>query len=175
MATTSCCSAPWARTQATASCAIVLHARPGGAAVHRRQHLDLARGDAEPGRDPPSHQLDHPLRGGVWLVGGEQDRLLGVLIGLAANWLIFAWVLARLPREHVALRSAAKAAVLGAVGFEVAQAGHGDLSADDHQDAQRGGVRADPRPARVHLLRVAVRAVRDRVGGDLAGINVLLR
>jgi inner membrane protein YhjD len=43
--------------------------------------------------------------------------LLGVLIGLAANWLIFAWVIARLPRERVALRSAAKAAVLGAVGF----------------------------------------------------------
>ena len=49
--------------------------------------------------------------------------LLGVLIGLAANWLIFAWVLARLPRERVALRSAAKAAVLGAVGFEVLKQG----------------------------------------------------
>ena len=49
--------------------------------------------------------------------------LLSVLIGLAANWLIFAWVLARLPREHVALRSAAKAAVLGAVGFEVLKQG----------------------------------------------------
>src|SRR5207342_3118074 len=49
--------------------------------------------------------------------------LLSVLIGLAANWLIFAWVLARLPREHVALRSAAKAAVFGAVGFEVLKQG----------------------------------------------------
>lgn len=45
--------------------------------------------------------------------------LLSVLISLAASWLIFAWVIARLPREHVALRSAARAAVLGAVGFEV--------------------------------------------------------
>jgi membrane protein len=36
-----------------------------------------------------------------------------------ANWLIFLWVIARLPREHATLRSAAKAAVLGAVGFEV--------------------------------------------------------
>ena len=34
--------------------------------------------------------------------------LLGVLIGLAANWLIFTWVIARLPRERVPLRSAAK-------------------------------------------------------------------
>lgn len=45
--------------------------------------------------------------------------LLGVLLGLVANWLIFLWVIARLPREHVTLRSAAKAAVLGAIGFEV--------------------------------------------------------
>ena len=49
--------------------------------------------------------------------------LLGVLIGLADNWLIFVWVLARLPRERVALRSASKAAVLGAVGFEVLKQG----------------------------------------------------
>jgi membrane protein len=45
--------------------------------------------------------------------------LFGVLLGLLANWLIFLWVIARLPREHATLRSAAKAAVLGAVGFEV--------------------------------------------------------
>jgi membrane protein len=46
-------------------------------------------------------------------------RILGFLLGLTANWLIFLWVIARLPREHATLRSAAKAAVLGAVGFEV--------------------------------------------------------
>ncbi|WP_300014841.1 inner membrane protein YhjD [Pseudonocardia sp.] len=45
--------------------------------------------------------------------------LFGVLLGLTANWLIFLWVIARLPREHATLRSAAKAAVLGAIGFEV--------------------------------------------------------
>jgi membrane protein len=44
--------------------------------------------------------------------------LLGFLLGLAANWLIFLWVIARLPREHATLRSAAKAALFGAVGFE---------------------------------------------------------
>ena len=48
---------------------------------------------------------------------------MGVLVGVAANWLIFAWVIARLPREQVALRSAAKAAILGAVGFEVLKQG----------------------------------------------------
>lgn len=45
--------------------------------------------------------------------------VLGLVLGLAANWLIFGWVIARLPREHATLRSAAKAALLGAVGFEV--------------------------------------------------------
>jgi membrane protein len=45
--------------------------------------------------------------------------LLGVVLGLVANWLIFLWVIARLPRRHATLRSAARAAVLGAVGFEV--------------------------------------------------------
>lgn len=45
--------------------------------------------------------------------------VVGVLLSLVANWLIFVWVIARLPREHATLRSAAKAAVLGAVGFEI--------------------------------------------------------
>jgi membrane protein len=44
--------------------------------------------------------------------------VLGFLLGLVANWLIFLWVIARLPREHATLRSAAKAALFGAVGFE---------------------------------------------------------
>ncbi len=45
--------------------------------------------------------------------------IFGFLLGLLANWLIFLWVIARLPREHATLRSAAKAALLGAIGFEV--------------------------------------------------------
>ena len=45
--------------------------------------------------------------------------VLGVLLGITANWLIFLWVIARLPRRRATLRSAARAALLGAVGFEV--------------------------------------------------------
>jgi membrane protein len=45
--------------------------------------------------------------------------VFGFLLGIVANWLIFLWVIARLPREHATLRSAAKAALFGAVGFEV--------------------------------------------------------
>jgi membrane protein len=46
-------------------------------------------------------------------------RLLGVALGLVANFLVFLWVIARLPRQHTPMRSAVKAAALGAVGFEV--------------------------------------------------------
>ena len=44
-----------------------------------------------------------------------------IVIGLAANWLVFLWVIARLPREPVSLRSAMKAAIFGAVGFKILQ------------------------------------------------------
>ncbi len=50
-------------------------------------------------------------------------RVLGVLLSLVANWLIFLWVIAKLPRQRVSWRAAAKAAVLGAVGFEVLKQG----------------------------------------------------
>lgn len=45
--------------------------------------------------------------------------LLTLALSLAGTWLMFLWVIARLPREPVTLRSAARAAVLGAIGFEV--------------------------------------------------------
>jgi membrane protein len=46
-------------------------------------------------------------------------KLLGFLLGLTANFLVFLWVIARLPRQHTPLRSAVKAALLGAIGFEI--------------------------------------------------------
>ncbi len=46
-------------------------------------------------------------------------RLLGIGLGLVANFLVFLWVIARLPRQHTPVRSAVRAAVLGAVGFEI--------------------------------------------------------
>jgi membrane protein len=50
-------------------------------------------------------------------------RLVLTLLALAASvtgtWLVFLWVIARLPREPVALRSATRAAAFGAVGFEI--------------------------------------------------------
>lgn len=44
---------------------------------------------------------------------------LTVLLSVAANWLVFLWVIARLPRERVSVRSAVKGALAAAVGFEV--------------------------------------------------------
>jgi membrane protein len=46
-------------------------------------------------------------------------QVVGLLLGLTANFLVFLWVIARLPREHAPLRAAVKAAVLGAIGFEI--------------------------------------------------------
>ncbi|MEV6561956.1 inner membrane protein YhjD [Nocardia sp. NPDC051756] len=45
--------------------------------------------------------------------------LASILLGFLASWAVFAWIIARLPREPVTLASAAKAAALAAVVFEV--------------------------------------------------------
>ncbi|MDT7803793.1 MAG: rane protein, partial [Actinomycetota bacterium] len=46
-------------------------------------------------------------------------RIATIVLGLAANTLVFLWVIARLPRERVALRSAVKGAVFASVGFVI--------------------------------------------------------
>lgn len=48
-------------------------------------------------------------------------KVATILLGLLANTLVFLWVIARLPRQHVALRSAVKGAVFAALGFVVLQ------------------------------------------------------
>ncbi|WP_190821054.1 inner membrane protein YhjD [Saccharopolyspora pogona] len=71
------------------------------------------------------------LGGGVgrWLfelVGIEDNpaaafvlRVLSILLSLLASWLVFLWVLARLPRKPVTLHSAVWGALFAAIGFEV--------------------------------------------------------
>ena len=46
-------------------------------------------------------------------------RVIAIALSIGASWLIFIWVIARLPREPVPTRSAVKAALLAAVVFEV--------------------------------------------------------
>jgi len=50
-------------------------------------------------------------------------RAVGIVLGVTANWLIFAWAITRLPRTNVALRGVRRAALLGAVSFEVLKQG----------------------------------------------------
>lgn len=45
--------------------------------------------------------------------------VLSVLLAVAANWLVFIWVLARLPRRPVEVRSAVRGALAAAIGFEL--------------------------------------------------------
>ncbi len=42
-----------------------------------------------------------------------------LLLSIVANWLVFLWVLTRLPREKVDVRSAMKGALAAAIGFEI--------------------------------------------------------
>ncbi|SDW57194.1 membrane protein [Amycolatopsis xylanica] len=45
--------------------------------------------------------------------------ILSIPLALLADWLVFLWVLARLPREPVGIRSAMRGAVAAAIGFEL--------------------------------------------------------
>ncbi|WP_067646505.1 inner membrane protein YhjD [Nocardia harenae] len=45
--------------------------------------------------------------------------LIGIVLGALASWAVFCWIIARLPREPVTLKSAAKAALIAALVFEV--------------------------------------------------------
>jgi membrane protein len=45
--------------------------------------------------------------------------ILAVVASVAGMWLVFLWVIARLPRKPMVLRSAMSAALFGAIGFEI--------------------------------------------------------
>jgi membrane protein len=46
-------------------------------------------------------------------------KIVTQLLSLGISWLLFSWMIARLPRESLSLRSAGKAGLLAAIGFEV--------------------------------------------------------
>src|SRR6202171_825026 len=46
-------------------------------------------------------------------------RAVSLLVSVLIAWLLFTWIIARLPRESVSLRSSAWAGLIAAVGFEV--------------------------------------------------------
>ncbi|HEY5857215.1 MAG TPA: inner membrane protein YhjD [Aldersonia sp.] len=46
-------------------------------------------------------------------------KVVSILVSVVASWAVFVWVIARMPREPVTLRSAARAALIAAVAFEI--------------------------------------------------------
>lgn len=46
-------------------------------------------------------------------------RVVSLVVSVLVSWMLFTWVIARLPRESVSLRSAMWAGLLAAVGFEI--------------------------------------------------------
>ncbi|MDX1888448.1 inner membrane protein YhjD [Mycolicibacterium sp. 050158] len=46
-------------------------------------------------------------------------RMASLVVSLAVSWLLFTWIIARLPRESVTFRSAARAGLIAAVAFEI--------------------------------------------------------
>jgi membrane protein len=56
----------------------------------------------------------HDVPGLGWLL-----RVVSILVGLLVSWLLFTWMIARLPRQSLSFVSSVRAALLAAVGFEV--------------------------------------------------------
>ena len=50
---------------------------------------------------------------------GGALRVASLLVSLLISWLLFTWIIARLPRESVTFRSSVRAGLIAAVGFEV--------------------------------------------------------
>ena len=46
-------------------------------------------------------------------------RLAAVVVSVLVSWVLFTWMIARLPRESISFRSSVRAGLLAAVGFEV--------------------------------------------------------
>ncbi|TFV56804.1 inner membrane protein YhjD [Mycobacterium sp. PS03-16] len=46
-------------------------------------------------------------------------KALSMLVAVGVSWLLFTWMIARLPRESVSFRSSVRAGLLAAVGFEI--------------------------------------------------------
>jgi membrane protein len=50
---------------------------------------------------------------------GVALRVASLLVSVLISWLLFTWIIARLPRESVSFRSSLRAALIAAIGFEV--------------------------------------------------------
>ena len=88
-----------------------------------------------------------------------------VPLALVADWLVFLWVLTRLPRQKVGVRSAVRGAIALAVGFELLKLAGGFYLRliGDRRPASRS---VGHRPDLLHLAGGAAARVRHGVDGD---------
>ncbi len=54
---------------------------------------------------------------------GTMLRVVSVLVAVAVSWLLFTWMIARLPRKSLSFASAVRAGLLAAIGFEILKQG----------------------------------------------------
>ena len=50
-------------------------------------------------------------------------RVVAIVVSVLVSWLLFTWMIARLPRESISFRSSVRAGLLAAVGFEIFKQG----------------------------------------------------
>ena len=92
-----------------------------------------------------------------------------LVMSLLVSWLLFTWMIARLPRESVSFRSSVRAGLIAAVGFEIFKQVAAHLPAVGRHRPRRGDVRSGAGPDGVRLHHRAAVAVRDGVGGHREG------
>ena len=93
-------------------------------------------------------------------------RVASLAISVLITWLLFTWIIARLPRESVSFRSAMRAGLIAAVAFEIfKQVASIYLRRGDRPG--RSDVRSGAWSDGVRLHHFSAHPVRDRVGRDV--------
>ena len=96
-------------------------------------------------------------------------QVVSLLASLLISWLLFTWMIARLPRYPLSFRSSMLAGLLAAVGFEVFQQVASVVPRGDHARPGRRDVRLGAGPTGVRVHHRPADPVRDRVGRDVVG------
>ncbi len=94
-------------------------------------------------------------------------RSVSVLVSFLLSWLVFGWMIARLPRDPVNYRSAIRAALLAARRLRAVQVGGVHLPEVCAAQSGRRHLRSGAGPDGVRVCHGAAAAFRDGVGGDV--------
>lgn len=101
----------------------------------------------------------------------EIFRGISVLVSVLVSWVLFTWMIGRLPREPVGLGHRGAGRVDGGGRLRAVQAGGGDLPADSVAQPGGRGVRAGAGVDGVRVRHRVADPVRHRVGGDGFGVK----